>query len=60
MAVATFEGIVENSQIRLREGVKLPVRTRFYVVVPELEVMPRAHVHSPRRQWSAAQHSDSS
>ena len=48
MAVTTFEGIVENSQIKLRDGVTLPEHTRVYVVIPDREETPRAQVHSPR------------
>ena len=44
MAIPTFEGIVENGQIRLRDNVTLPENTKVYVVVADLE----AHVHSPR------------
>jgi hypothetical protein len=48
VTIPTFEGIVENGQIRLREDVTLPERTTVYVVVPELESVPRARVISPR------------
>jgi len=48
MPVSTFEGIVENGQIRLRENVTLPEKTRVYVVIPALEAVPKAHIYSPR------------
>lgn len=48
MAILTVEGIVENGQIRLCEPVVLPEQTRVYVVVPALEVLPQAHIASPR------------
>jgi hypothetical protein len=35
MPVITYEGTVENGQIRLQEGVTLPERAKVYVVVPE-------------------------
>lgn len=49
MPVSTFEGIVENGQIRLRGNVTLPEKTNVYVVIPDLEVtLPEARVYSPR------------
>jgi hypothetical protein len=48
MAAATFEGIVENGRIRLRGDVTLPDHTRVYVVIPDFENAPQAHVRSPR------------
>jgi hypothetical protein len=43
-----LEGIVENGQIRLRDPVTLPEHTKVYVVIPEVETVPPAHVYSPR------------
>lgn len=48
MSVTTFEGLVENGQIRLPANFRLPDKTRVYVVVPNLEVKPVAHIYSPR------------
>jgi hypothetical protein len=48
MPILTLEGIVENGQIRLRDPVTLPEHTKVYVVVPEMETIPQAHVYSPR------------
>ena len=48
MAILTVEGIVENGQIRLRDNVILPEHTKVYVVIPEVETTPQAHVYSPR------------
>jgi hypothetical protein len=48
MAIRTFEGIVENGQIRLRDNVMLPERAKVYVVIPDLETVPLARVYSPR------------
>jgi hypothetical protein len=48
MPILTLEGIVENGQIRLRDPVTLPEHAKVYVVVPEVETVPQAHVYSPR------------
>lgn len=47
MAIQTFEGVVERGMIRLVGDVRLPDRTKVYIVVPGLEVK-RARVVSPR------------
>ena len=48
MAISTFEGIVENGQIRLRHNVTLPENTKVYVVIPDFETVPQARIYSPR------------
>jgi len=48
MAILTVEGVVENGQIRLRGNVVLPEHTKVYVVIPDVETAPPAHVYSPR------------
>ena len=48
MAVLTYEGTVENGQIRLRDDVTLPEHATVYVVIPAHEGGVRAHVRSPR------------
>ena len=48
MKVVAFEGVVDDGQIRLQPEVRLPNKTRVYVVVPELETQRVAHVPSPR------------
>lgn len=48
MGVTTFEGVVENGQIRLPAAVRLPERTRVYVVIPDVEVQSVAYIGSPR------------
>ena len=48
MAVLTFEGIVENGQIRLRDKVTLPEHTKVYVVIPDVQISPQVHIYSPR------------
>jgi hypothetical protein len=49
MSISTYEGIIENGQIRLREDVTLPENAKVYVVIPDLEAEPtKARVFSPR------------
>lgn len=48
MQVTTFEGVIEGGIIRLRGNVKLPERTRVYVIVPNLNVALLARIASPR------------
>ncbi|MBI5477562.1 MAG: hypothetical protein HY906_01830 [Deltaproteobacteria bacterium] len=48
MSVATFEGVVEDGQIRLESGVRLPDHTRVYVLVPEAGMAQVARVATPR------------
>jgi hypothetical protein len=47
MAVLTFEGIVENGQIWIRDYVTRPEHTKVYVVILDLESTAQAHVYSP-------------
>jgi hypothetical protein len=47
MEVTTFEGIVENGQIRLTDDIKLPEMSKVYIVVPNLE-RKTAKIMSPR------------
>jgi hypothetical protein len=47
MNISTIEGIVENGQIRLLGDVALPEHAKVYVVVPGLEIAPRARIMSP-------------
>ena len=37
MQVTTFQGEIENGQVRLTSDVRLPDKTKVYVVVPEFE-----------------------
>ena len=48
MGVRTFEGIVEQGQIRLPATVRLPEKAKVYVVIPDLEVQTTAFIGSPR------------
>jgi len=46
--VATFEGIVENGQVKLPENVRVPERTKVYVVVPGVDQPHSFRLMSPR------------
>ncbi len=48
MSVRTFEGIVEQGQIRLPATVHLPEKAKVYVVIPDIEVQTAAVIGSPR------------
>ena len=48
MKVATFQGIVENGQIRLTENVRLPEKAIVSVVIPGVEAPFVARMGSPR------------
>jgi hypothetical protein len=48
MNVATFQGIVENGQIKLPENVRVPERTKVYVVIPDLGEPTPLRWMSPR------------
>ena len=37
MSVTTFQGTVENGQVRLPADVERPEKAKIYVVVPDLE-----------------------
>lgn len=37
MSVTTYQGTVENGQVRLAGDIRLPENTRVYVVVPDDE-----------------------
>lgn len=56
MKVMTYEATVEDGKIRLSEPVRLPEHAKVYVVVPDVEELPRFHIASPRfaRPESAA------
>ncbi len=48
MTVTTYQGIVENGQIRLQPGVLLPEKATVYVVIPDGEPMQASRIASPR------------
>ncbi len=37
MQVTTFQGEIQNGQVRLTTDIRLPDKTKVYVVVPEFE-----------------------
>lgn len=37
MSVITFQGTVENGQVRLAADVQLPEKAKVYVIVPDFE-----------------------
>lgn len=47
MSVTTFEGVVENGQIRLADDVCLPEKAKVYVIIPNGAVPPPAFMASP-------------
>ena len=53
MAILTFEGRVENGQIRLPDDVTLPEHTKVYVVIPNSGSTRQARVYSPRLRFPA-------
>lgn len=48
MAIATFEAVVENGQIRLPVDVRLPEKAKVDVIAPDVEPTTAASVASPR------------
>lgn len=48
MSIATYEGVVEQGQIKLKNGLKLRERTTVYVIVPEPETIAPPAIHTPR------------
>jgi hypothetical protein len=48
MKGATYEGIVENGNVRLPDGIHLPEMTRVYIVVPEADGQQIGRLRSPR------------
>jgi hypothetical protein len=48
MSPTTIEAVVEDGQIRLPANVRLPEKTKVYVLVPDIEVPTLNCVGSPR------------
>ncbi|HEX8146753.1 MAG TPA: hypothetical protein VF591_06210 [Pyrinomonadaceae bacterium] len=49
MSAETFEGVVEQGQIKLSSDVRLPEGTKVYIVVPGVEVQAQGvRLPSPR------------
>ena len=46
MKITTFQGIVENGQIQLPHNLRLPEKTKVYVVIPDIEIP--YYIGSPR------------
>lgn len=44
MRINTFEGIVDNGQIKLIGNVNLPNNAKVYIIVPDMKF---AEIHSP-------------
>jgi hypothetical protein len=49
MSAEMFEGVVEQGQIKLNSGVRLPEGTKVYIVVPGVDVETQGmRLFSPR------------
>ncbi len=48
MGIVTLEGVVERGQIRLKADVRLPEKTKVYVIVPDIQIEQGARIFSPR------------
>ena len=48
MNVATFEGIVENGQVKLPDNARVPERTKVYVVILGVGQPGATRLMSPR------------
>ena len=48
MKVTTYEGRVENGQVRLSDPVRLPEKAKVYVIVPETAELNQVRILSPR------------
>ena len=46
--IMTFEGIIENGQIRLPNQLQLPEGARVFIIVPDMQVKEQARIYSPR------------
>ena len=48
MGIVTLEGVVEHGQIRLKDDIRLPEKTKVYVIVPDIQIKRGARIFSPR------------
>lgn len=48
MTVATYEGVVEKGEIRLKAGVRLPEKAKVFVIVPDMHVEKTVQILTPR------------
>ncbi len=46
--IKTYEGVIENGQVRLDAGVRLPEHAHVFVVVPNAVDELPLQIHSPR------------
>lgn len=47
MSITTYEGIVEQGQIILKNGLRLRDKTTVYVVVPDSQTTTHPTIHTP-------------
>lgn len=48
MGIMAVEGIVDRGRIRLKGDIRLPERTRVYLIAPDLQIEQVVHISSPR------------
>ena len=48
MGVIALEGVVDHGQIHLKNNIRLPEKTRVYVVIPDIQIEQASHLVSPR------------
>ena len=48
MSILALEAVVDHGSIRLPPDVKLPDKTRVYIIVPANLAQPKARITSPR------------
>jgi len=46
--LSTYEGVVENGQVKLPPNATIPEKTRVYVLVPDADAQHISHIASPR------------
>ena len=46
--LATYEGVVENGQVKLPADADIPDQTRVYVLVPDADAQRTHYIASPR------------
>lgn len=51
MSAITVEGIVENGSIRLLSDIRLPEKTKVYIIAPSVHVADAARITSPRLRY---------
>ena len=48
MSKISFEGIVEQGQIKLPPNIQFPEKTKIHVVLSDAKLQSTAHIFSPR------------